>query len=150
MASKLMYEVSKSESGASYLWTCRLCGEQSAGWDWRGNAVGMARQHVAEKHPLTSRLPKASTFTDGGGLVIGTGDLDVARKFMQAHLLEEYGAKELADYPEMDFTDMEPMFDVGQMVPAQPDSEYSWFWKGHLKEEMLGRRGVTRAVVWLL
>jgi hypothetical protein len=95
---------------------------------------------------VSKSKPKAHIFMDGeGGLVTGTHDIEIARDLMRIELRSYYEEDEISEY---DFTEPEPVLQIGRIVPAPSYSDYSWFWKGRLTEADLGKRGVTRGVVW--
>jgi hypothetical protein len=95
---------------------------------------------------------KAHLFMEGGGIVTGTHDKLAAQRAIVDEYLDYHG-----DYADgWSVLDAVRMFslcsaslETGRIVPADRATRefegYTWWWRSGYK---LGRRGVTRAVVW--
>lgn len=94
---------------------------------------------------------KAHLYLEGGGMVTGTHDVTEARRLLVDAWLEynvggPYDREDIA-HASRRFAARSASIETGRIVPAGPDhwEGYSWFWR---KGYELGKRGVTRAVVW--
>lgn len=96
---------------------------------------------------------RAHLFLEGGGMVTGTHDVAAARRLIVATYMDEHpevddDRQELA-YVSRKFRASEARQEVGRIVPESPVareySGYAWWWRSGYT---LGKRGVTRAVVW--
>jgi hypothetical protein len=93
-------------------------------------------------------------FTDSGGMVTGTRNVERARRLMVDLWLEENAGLTFEVADRYDIAEASRMFRVrdatvetGRVVPARPDDpDYSWYWMSGYE---LGKPGVTVAVVWL-
>lgn len=92
---------------------------------------------------------RAHLYDDGGGIVTGTDDIGAARLAIRAAWLERQGLDsedQMADDDRAgwDFWAIEPVVEVGRIVPAGRYSDYGWFWR----PAPTRYRGATTAVVW--
>ena len=88
---------------------------------------------------MSARTPVAHLGADGGCMVLGTHDIELARTIITAKLIDVFGEAEAAVQ-----SDFEPRLEIGRAIPRN-DGDGGWWWKPSFE---LGGRGVTRAVVW--
>lgn len=83
---------------------------------------------------------KAHIFSDGGGIVTGTDDVEAARALLKSG----FSAGQVS---ELAVFDGEGTVQTGRIVPAGPhdDDGNAWYWRPGYKS---GVRGVTTAVVF--
>lgn len=95
-------------------------------------------------------MPTPHLFSDGGGIVTGTHDIAEARRLVADLKIDGDDDRYVIAAASRMFRTREARLETGRIIPIAPDMQdwmdgCTWQWRDGYK---LGKRGVTKAVVW--
>lgn len=91
----------------------------------------------------------AHQFSEGGGMVTGTRNVDLARDWMRKEIEGDSCCDLGCQCRWCTFYDRKPTVEAGRIipVPASREDGPGWYWQP-VHQSKIGTRGVTHAVVW--
>lgn len=145
------YEIIKlaKMSGEAQHWCgkCRVCGDETDPYLRARRARYKIQEHLETEHHIKTqaRGPRAHVYADGGGIVTGTHDRELAARLFTEECRQAYEDFEGAYKAEDGQLTYGRVIPLGPHHPLRLAEGWTWQWSDY---GSMPRRGASRAVVF--